>query len=168
MLRPSSFGCLPSFCAWHLPKDCQNLIEEGPSHHFQTPFEIKKPYPPTLKDPKHSLLYSTMYKIVCSCGAPYKGETGRSFRTRFCEHSADIRYDRVHKSTLAEHSSSTKHHICLESAQILAKEDNFFKRKLKEAIEISYHSINLNRDDGWSISPSWQPLLSMLNNHHQP
>lgn len=121
---------------------------------------------PPLKDPKDSLLESGVYKIVCSYGAPYIGETGHSFRTRIREHGADIKYDRVQKSALAEHSSSTKHHICLESTEILAKEDNFFKRKLKEAIKISYHPINLNRDDGWSISLSWQPLLNTNNHHH--
>ena len=101
-----------------------------------------------------------MYKVVCSCGAPYIGETGRSVSTRIKEHCADIRHDRVQKLALAEHSSTTKHHICLEDAQILSKEDNYFKRKLKEAVEIVGHPINLNRDEGWSLNHSWLPLLA--------
>ena len=100
--------------------------------------------------------------MLCSCGKPYIGETGRSFTTRIKEHSADIRLERVIKSSLAEHSSSTKHHICLENAQILTKEDNYYKRKMKEAIEICNHPSNLNRDEGWALSQAWHLLLSSI------
>ena len=79
---------------------------------------------------------------------------------------ADIERERVQKSALVEQSSSTKYHICLENAKILSKEDNYFKRKLKEAITINYHPINLNRDDGWSINHSWCPLLDILDSLH--
>ena len=103
---------------------------------------------PPLKDPKDSFLELGVYKIDCSCGVPYIGEIGRSFCTRICEHCADIRHDRVQKFALAEHSTTSNHHICMESACIIAREDKFFKRKLKEAIEISYPLVNLNRDDG--------------------
>ena len=90
---------------------------------------------------RHFLLCSSVYpdskfyKIECSYGMPYIGETGCSFITRICEHSADIKYDRLKFFALAEHSSSTKHHIYLENAKNLSKED-YFKRKLKEAIVI--------------------------------
>ena len=95
---------------------------------------------------------------------PYIGETGRSVHTQIKEHVADIRHDRVGKSALAEHSFSSKHHICLEDTLVLSKEDNYFKRKLKEAIEIFNHPINLNRDDGWILNPSWQPMLTLQRN----
>jgi hypothetical protein len=132
------------------------------------PLSRIRSFVPSLKDSVDTIMHSGVYKILCSCGAPYIGETGRSFQMRIREHSADIKHDRVHKSALAEHSSSTKHHICLESTQILFKEDNFFKRKLLEAIEINHHPINLNRDDGWSLSQSWQPLLNSLDHHCIP
>jgi len=123
---------------------------------------------PPLKDSKDPLLDSGVYKILCSCGVPYIGETDWAFNTRIQEHGADIKHERTQKSALAEDYSTTKHHICLENMQILSKEDNYFKRKFEEAIEINYHPMNLNRDDGWSINPSWQPLLSLLSNNLYP
>jgi len=62
-------------------------------------------------------------------------------------------------SALAEHSFSSKHHIRLEDTKILAKEDHFFKRRIKEAIEILKHPNNLNRDNGLEISENWIPLI---------
>ena len=109
-----------------------------------------------------------VYKVLCSCGAPYIGETGRSFTTIIKEHYADVKHDRVIKSSLAEHSSSTKHHICLENTQMLSKEDNYCKRKMKEAIEIFNHPSNLNRDEGWTISWAWHPLLSSIKRPRHP
>ena len=70
---------------------------------------------------KHQL--KGVYKIDCSCGKSYIGETGRSLQTRLKEHGADIRNERSRTSALAEHSSKTKHHICLESASIVAREE---------------------------------------------
>ena len=141
------------------------LIKKGVRCAFKPLSSIRSRLPP-LKDSKDDLSASGVYKIPCSCGSLYIGETGRSFSTRIKEHSADIRHERVLKSALAEHSSSTKHHICLENAKILLKEDNFFKRKLKEAIAIFNHPSNLNHDEGWALNLSWHPLLSSLKVRH--
>ena len=141
------------------------LSKKGLRVTFKLLSRLKNHLPP-LKDSKDPLLDSGVYKILCSCGVPYIGETGQAFNTKIREYGADIKHERTQKSAIAKHSSTTKHHICLENTQILAKVDNYFKRKFKEAIEINYHPESLNRDDGWSINPSWQPLLSMLNNNH--
>lgn len=108
------------------------------------------------------LTTQTFYKVTCSYGAPYIGETRHSFNARINEHGADIKHECVLKSILAEHSWSAKHHICLESTKILFKENNFFKRKLKESIRINNHPSILNCDDGWNLSLPWQPLLSSI------
>ena len=100
-----------------------------------------------------------VYKIDCSCGKSYIGETGRSLQTRLKEHGADIRIGRSRTSALAEHSSKTKHHICLENASIIAREEQHQKRKIREALEILKHPCNLNRDNGLEISGSWLPLI---------
>jgi predicted GIY-YIG superfamily endonuclease len=93
-----------------------------------------------------------VYKIECSRGKYYIGETGRSFQNRIKEHGADIKIVRTCTSLLAEHSSSSKHHICLEDTIILVKEYHFFKRRIKKAIEILKHPNNLNRDNSLEIS----------------
>ena len=84
---------------------------------------------------------------------------GRSFHTQLKEHGVDIRKERIHSSALAEHVAKTKHHICLEDTIILAKEDHYFKRKFKEALEIIKLPHNLNRDGGLEVSTSWLPSL---------
>jgi hypothetical protein len=80
-----------------------------------------------------------IYKIECSCGKCYIGETGRSFQIRIKEHGADIKNERICTSALAEHSLKTRHHIRLEDTKILAKENHLFKRRIREAIEIRKH-----------------------------
>ena len=54
--------------------------------------------------------------IDFSCGRGYNGETGCSLHKRLKEHEADIENERSHFSALGEHSSKTKHHVCLKSA----------------------------------------------------
>ena len=143
------------------------LANKGIHSSFK-PFSVVKHRIHSLKDPKDPLMESGIYKIDCSCGVPYIGETGRAIKTRLKEHGADIKHDRVVKSALAEHSSTTKHHIFLKNAQVICKEDNFFRRKIKEAIAIANHPWNLNRDEGFFLSHSWQPLLSSIRNCSGP
>lgn len=45
-----------------------------------------------------------VYKIDCSCGRSYIGETECSLKTRLKKHGADIKNGGYHTSTLAEHS----------------------------------------------------------------
>jgi predicted GIY-YIG superfamily endonuclease len=100
-----------------------------------------------------------IYKIECSCGKCYIGETGRSFQVRIKEHGADIKNERIRTSALAEHSIKTRHHVRLEDTKILAKENHLFKRRIREAIEIRKHPSNLNRDSGLELSENWLPLF---------
>lgn len=92
----------------------------------------------------------------------YIGETSRSFRIRLKEHGGDIKKETIRSLSLVEHSSKTKHHLCLEDIEIIAKEDHFFKRKFREAIEIINHPNNINRDGGVEVNNSWRPLISLI------
>jgi hypothetical protein len=76
-----------------------------------------------------------IYKIECSCGECYIGETGRSFQIRIKEHGADIKNEHIRTSALAEHSLKTKHHVRLEDTKILAKEEHLFKRRLEKQLK---------------------------------
>ena len=93
-----------------------------------------------------------VYVIPCSCGAPYIGETGRSINQRISEHATDLRHGRAKSSALAEHAEKTKHQVCIEEAQVIARVAQFHHRKLREALEIEKRPLNLNRDDGRKIS----------------
>ena len=97
--------------------------------------------------------------IPCSCETPYIDETGRSISQRNHEHAADLKHNRSRSSALAEHAERTKHHIFIEDAKVIARIDHFHHRKLREALEIENRPVNLNRDDGWSVSRCWIPAL---------
>ena len=104
-----------------------------------------------------------VYKIDCSCGKSYIGETWRSLKTRLKEHRADIKNGRSRTSVLVEHSSKTKHHVFLEDAKIIAREDHYQNWKMREAIEIMKFPQNLNRENGSDISGNWLPLIRQIN-----
>ena len=104
-----------------------------------------------------------VYTIDCSCGKSYIGEIGRSLKIRLKEHVVDIKNGRSRTSALAKHSSKTKHHVCLEDAKVIAREDNYHKRKIKEAIEIMKFPQNLNNGNGSEISGNWLPLIRQIN-----
>ena len=93
-----------------------------------------------------------IYKIECSCGKCYIGETGRSSQVRIKEHGADIKNECIRTSALVEHSPKTRHHVRLEDTKILAKENHLFKCRIREAIEIHKHPSNLNIDSGLELS----------------
>ena len=82
--------------------------------------------------------------------------------TRFKEHSSEIRHNRHKKSTLAKHAHIVGHHIFLENAKVIAREENLLRSKIREKIEINLNDNCLNKDDGAKISDSWKPLLHSL------
>ena len=97
--------------------------------------------------------------ITMTHGTLYIGETGRSINQRIHEYVVDLRHGRSRSSALAEHAEKTKHHICIEDTEVIARIDHFHHRKLREALEIEKSPVNLNRDDGWSVSRCWIPAL---------
>lgn len=103
-----------------------------------------------------------VYKLDCECGLSYIGQTKRSIGTRIKEHIADIKHNRSNKSALCEHiSNKTNHYIHFDRPQILAKENYYIPRLLREAIEIKKHP-NFNRDDGWQVPPAWDPVIKII------
>lgn len=118
---------------------------------FFTPNTIRK-LVDSLKDPIKPSACEGVYSVPCSCGMAYIGEMGRSIETRLKEQNADVRHNRYKKSALAKHSHITQHHICLENAMVITKEDNLTKRKVREKIEINMTQECLNRDDGTRLS----------------
>ena len=113
----------------------------------------------SVKDPIDPKQLRGVYNILCSCNISYIGLTGQSLHTRLKEHEADMRIERVRTSALAKHYAKTKHQICLENTKILAKENHYFKRKFREALEIIKHPNNLNRDGGLEVNTNWLPSI---------
>ena len=105
-----------------------------------------------------------VYKILCSCGTSYIGQTGRSFEVRIKEHIADTNHNRIAKSTIAEHFLKFKHLIYFYQTQILARDLYYSTHLIREALEIENNPNNLNRDDGLKLSQSWAPIINRISN----
>ncbi|KAI5638093.1 hypothetical protein NE865_09214 [Phthorimaea operculella] len=104
-----------------------------------------------------------VYSIPGECGKSYIGETQRHVSTRITEHIRSVKNCNTVTSAVAEHSldTDTNHYIRFDKTAILAREKFYVPRKVREAIEISRRP-NFNRDSGWSISPSWKPVLKTV------
>jgi hypothetical protein len=96
-----------------------------------------------------------IYQIECqTCNRLYIGETARSLDKRLDEHR------KTTTSAVNEHVKDTGHKIDWEGVKVIGKEDNWAKRKIKEAIAIRKNKPSLNRDQGWDLPPIFCSLLS--------
>ena len=67
-----------------------------------------------------------IYQINCKeCDREHIGEAGRQLEARKNEHHADVRYKRIERSALAEHSAITGHKIDWENVKIIEKEEDW-------------------------------------------
>jgi hypothetical protein len=87
----------------------------------------------SVKDPIDQQQGKGIYKVSCSCGKCYIGETRRSFQVRIKEHGADIRNERIHTSALAEHSLKTKHHVLPGGYKDTSKRGSLLHETLKRS-----------------------------------
>ena len=51
-----------------------------------------------------------------------------------------------------------QHTIQWDSAQIMDREDIWFKRRVKEALRIQEERQTMNLDNGLNLNPIWYPL----------
>jgi hypothetical protein len=65
------------------------------------------------------------------------------------------------KVNTAEHSINQGHHIQFYNASILATKTRYMDGVVTEAIEIKHHPYNINRESGFCLTRSWNPLISM-------
>ncbi|XP_075980176.1 uncharacterized protein LOC142979382 isoform X1 [Anticarsia gemmatalis] len=114
--------------------------------------------------PKDVLPFQTpgVYKINCSCGSSYIGQTKRSIAERVKEHIAAVKNRQISKSAIAEHllEAGTNHWIEFHRPQVLSTERHFYSRIVREAIEIKKHP-NFNREDGFKLSATWNPVITV-------
>ena len=89
-----------------------------------------------------------VYQVSCKvCPSTYVGESARPLKTRLDEHTRP-------SSPVGEHSTSLQHDIDWDGVKVLDKEDNWFRRGVKEAINIKRTNSDLNRDRGRHHLPS--------------
>ena len=117
------------------------------------------------RDPMLSLA-GVVYKIPCSCGKEYIGETKRMLETRLKEHKAATRRGEIEKSAVAEHAWKEDHPPLWDEVEILAHANRVDTLRIKEAfcLTVADEEKSLNRDKGLATSDCWRPLLRHWHN----
>ena len=72
----------------------------------------------------------------------YIAKIGRPIQLRLKEDRVNIIHECTKKYALAEHSVTSKQHICIEDAKVIARIDHYMKQCVIEAIEIEKHPKN--------------------------
>ena len=99
-----------------------------------------------------------VYHIQCEdCDSSYIGETARSMSTRFKEHTAT---NRTVITAVGEHCKNTGHAMSWDNVKIIGNESSYWKRKIKEAIEIRCQTPQLNRDQGMELPAIYDSFWS--------
>ena len=122
---------------------------------YHKPYNTIRSQVTHVKDPTDKLKKcGVIYHIKCNeCDHDYVGETGRQLDIRMKEHMAKT------SSAIHEHCDSTGHTFNPSESKVLSSEDNFWKRKVKEAIEIKQRKPSLNRDEGLELPQVYNGLL---------
>ena len=104
-----------------------------------------------------------VYNLTCDqCPKSYVGETARALGTRFKEHT-----DGKHpNSAVWEHIAASGHSYSLDKVKVLAREENSYARKIREALHIHKTQPALNRDRGLEIPPTILQLMSCDRRGH--
>ena len=131
-------------------------------------YSIKTVYTPlhkvsqSLRSPKDYIPFQTpgVYKIDCSCGSSYIGQTKRTIAERVKEHIAAVKNQQTSKSAVAEHLLDTgiNHWMELHNPRILSTDRHYHTRLIREAIEIKKYK-NFNRENGFQLSSTWNPVI---------
>ena len=61
-----------------------------------------------------------------------------------------------------------KDQICLEDSKVLEKIPHYYKRKIREALEIERFDNNVNRDDGLKLKEAWKPVVHHIKTNQPP
>lgn len=145
-------------------------------HDIRTSFNAHRKLSECLPSVKDSLPLQTkgIYKIPCTCGKVYIGETRRTIKTRISEHERDTRLKHITQSALAEHKHDTGHNIKFAETEVISRTSRYYPRKIREAIEIFKNPNNINRDNGYPLHNSWKRVITRRLyapapvTHHQP
>ena len=103
-----------------------------------------------------------VYKVNCiDCPQSYIGETGREVKIRLKEHKYDTTKEKENISGLSKHIRDNKHNVDWDNVIILHKENDFRKRKFKEAVAIKKTgTVTMNKkEEVKAISDIWGNII---------
>ena len=99
-----------------------------------------------------------MWQNVC-------GPNCQPFKIRSQEH---LRHGQTEKSAVAEHLLDTGHEVQFEKTHRLNRTTVYMDWIVTEAIQIQLHAENFNREAGFILRCTWQPVVSVLKCSLQP
>lgn len=146
----------------YLPGTTDKIGRILKAHNIKPVFKPGRKVRELLRPLKDKLPLSTpgVYKIPCSCGAVYVGETKRTVSTRMKEHMRHTRNCEMEKSAIAEHSCRTSHQILFDQTTVIARVHHYRARLIRESIEIMKNNNNFNRDDSYKLPTVWKPVIT--------
>ena len=111
------------------------------------------------------------YRVPCICGGSYIGHTKKRANTRFGEHEKAIFIGNTADSALSEHSIiNCPEEVDWENASTISTEPHYFKRCVREALEIQKEKVGprkdklINREDGQYVTTkTWLGLFDKIN-----
>ena len=68
----------------------------------------------------------------------------------------------VDKSAIAEHVVNTNHTIDFDNTKMLARGCHLYDLDIRESIEINKSNNLMNREKGYYLSPSWNPIINKI------
>ena len=97
-----------------------------------------------------------VYQVTCpQCQQLYVGETGRTLATRMKDHTSH----NTQPIAVGDHCREHGHVINKNNVEVLAREEGWFKRKIREAIEIKTLQPTTNRDQGFDLPAIYSEIL---------
>ncbi|CAD6226418.1 GSCOCG00005813001-RA-CDS, partial [Cotesia congregata] len=112
-----------------------------------------------IKDPVDKWDRSCLvYRIPCTCGKSYIGQTKQKLKKRINQHINDCRPVNINKSNmtaLADHQFESGHDFQFDAAHILDYESHFLKRNISEMFFIKVFDCVNFRSDTQGLSSSY-------------
>jgi len=113
------------------------------------------------------------YRVPCLCGGHYIGQTKKRVNVRFREHEKAIFQGIAHDSALSDHSiQNCSQTVDWEKASMISTEPRYFKRCIREALEIQKEKVGkrkdkvINREAGLYVtSNTWLNLLEKISKY---
>jgi hypothetical protein len=112
---------------------------------------------------------NAVYQIPCSkCEVTYIGQTKKTIQHRMTQHKnkcnemnlTKLRSDKQDNG-VAVHHARTGHSFAFGEVKILAEEVNYWRRLIKEGLEIKKRANLANLKSGYNISEIWNPFLDI-------